>query len=401
MENFNTLSVDNKEVKVALLNGRVIFSELEDQSLTNATDANAEVSAAGVTIGGGGGYALPDNCFPITGVDDIGGEPLGPINSNSELTFEDSGDDIFISDNAGYGAIATFNGESKAYDVPAGSWATVYFNGNEGIQGEWPVLQEGGSVTLSGTYVPPGDTNPYTYFCYNTAPVSYVEAGSGSTHPFPVSQHVFARARHYGSAPASFTWNGQTFTVSDSVDLSAYAQAQGIDVNASAVEDIQLLFTDSEVALSSVPCLMSKLQFQGLFQKDTLSGLVAWTVPQLTAEDFACKPQPTVFVNNASNGELKWSTPQLLSSIVPAEDTSLIEYPTYLGTTGDSGRPLAVKVGDEYAIVSHNHQVIKPSFSPTAPYYMQGPDYTAAYPAIKAYVESKGDTLKTLSAWSN
>jgi hypothetical protein len=27
---------------------------------------------------------------------------------------------------------------------------------------------------------------------------------------------------------------------------------------------------------------------------------------------------------------------------------------------------------------------------------MTGPDYTIAFPALKAYVESKGDTIKTL-----
>lgn len=398
MATINTLSVDNKEVKVALLNGKVVFSGLEDWSLSNATEANAEVSAAGITIGGGGGYSLPDDCFPITG-EDFGGEPLGPINSNSEIEFEDDGDFIHISQ--GYNHIASFNSESKAFVAPEGNWVTIYFNGSEARYGSWPVLQESGGVTLSGTYVPPGDTNPYTYYCYNTDPVAFVEAGSGSTHPFPVSQHVFARARHYGSAPASFTWNGETFTVNDTVDLSAYAQAQGIKVNASAIEDIQLLFTDKAVALSAVPCLMSKMQFQGLFHKDTLSGTVAWTVPQLTASDFACKPQPVVFTSNTSNGELKWSTPQLLSAVIPVEDTSLIEYPTYLGTTGDSGRPVAVKIGGEYAIVSHNHAVEKPAFGPIAPYYMKGPDYTTAYPALKAYVESKGDTLKTLSAWTN
>ena len=87
----------------------------------------------------------------------------------------------------------------------------------------------------------------------------------------------------------------------------------------------------------------------------------------------------------------------MLSSIVPSGCTALVANPTYLGTGGDSGRPLAVKVGDEYAIVSHNHSVVKPAFSPTAPYYMQGPDYIAAYPAIKAYVESKGDAVKMIN----
>jgi hypothetical protein len=35
-------------------------------------------------------------------------------------------------------------------------------------------------------------------------------------------------------------------------------------------------------------------------------------------------------------------------------------------------------------------------FSPTAPYFMSGPNYTKAFPLLKAYVESKGDTIKTL-----
>lgn len=181
LSNFNTLSVDGKEVKVATLNNRVIYSAFPDYSLSNMTDANTEVSTAG---------------------------------------------------SAG-----------------------------------------------TTSYTPPADTSAYSCIVYSTEPVSYVEAGGGSTHPFPVSQHVFARARHYGSAPASFTWKGETFTVSASVDLSTYAQEQGIEVNQSAVEDIQLLFTDKAVDLSAVPCLVTKLQFQGLFHKDSLSGIAAWTVP--------------------------------------------------------------------------------------------------------------------------
>ena len=303
MANFNTLSVDNKAVKVATLNGRVIYSALADQSLSNMTDANSKVSSAGV----------------------------------------------------------------------AGTTS----------------------------YTPPGDSSAYTCTIYDTTPVDYVEAGSGTNHPFPVSQHVFARARHYGSAPASFTWRGETFTVSESISLSSYAQENNIKVTPSAIEDIQLLYTDKAVELSAVPCLMSRLHLQGLFHKDTLSGLATWTVPQLTASDFACKPQPIVINGYANNGELKWSTPKMLSSLVPNDLTALVEYPTYLGTGGDSGRPLAVKVGDEYAIVSHNHSVVKSTFSPTAPHYMQGPDYLAAFPVIKAYVESKGDTVKIPYLWDN
>jgi len=45
---------------------------------------------------------------------------------------------------------------------------------------------------------------------------------------------------------------------------------------------------------------------------------------------------------------------------------------------------------------SHNWQIEKPAFGATAPYYMTGPNYLAAYKLLKAYVESKGDTIKTV-----
>lgn len=71
--------------------------------------------------------------------------------------------------------------------------------------------------------------------------------------------------------------------------------------------------------------------------------------------------------------------------------------PTYLGTTGDSGKPVYMTIGGgKKILVSHNHQIYKPAFGATAPYVMTGPNYFKAYPLIKAYVESKGDTLKVL-----
>lgn len=403
MNNFNTLSVDNTAVKVALLNGRVIYSALDDYSLSNAIFANAEVSAAGVTIGGGGGGdpVLPASCFPLT----------GRWQWEEDFTINSGDPNLSYQYEEGYTLLqwydyplATFNKDSGAFDGLAGPAESMLFNGQPGQSSVWPVLESGGSITLSGTYVPPGDTQPYTYYCYNTEPVPFVEAGSGSTHPFPVAPTVFARAQHYGAAPSSFTWEGLEFNVTESVNLSAWAKENGFNIPETAIGDIQLLFVDKSVTLSAVPCLMSKLQYQGLFQKDSTNGIVAWTVPQLTADGFACKPQPIVLNGTSTasdtNGELKWSTPLVLSSLVDSDLSSLTQYPTYLGTGGDSGRPLAVKVGGEYAIISHNHQVVKPTFSPTAPYYMTGPDYMVAYPAIKAYVESKGDTVKTPTAWS-
>ncbi len=70
--------------------------------------------------------------------------------------------------------------------------------------------------------------------------------------------------------------------------------------------------------------------------------------------------------------------------------------PTYLGTGGDSGRPVFLQIASKQVIVSHNWQIEKPTFGPTAPYFMTGPNYLAAFKLLKAYVESKGDVVKTI-----
>ena len=46
--------------------------------------------------------------------------------------------------------------------------------------------------------------------------------------------------------------------------------------------------------------------------------------------------------------------------------------------------------------MSHNQQIEKPAFGAEAPYYMTGPSYLAAFKLLKAYVESKGDTIRTV-----
>lgn len=98
-----------------------------------------------------------------------------------------------------------------------------------------------------------------------------------------------------------------------------------------------------------------------------------------------------------SGTKLCWSTPQLLSASIPADYTTLKNAPaTYLGTGGDSGRPIFLQTDSAQIIVSHNWQIEKPTFSPTAPYYMTGPNYLAAFKLLKTYVESKGDSVKTV-----
>ena len=79
-----------------------------------------------------------------------------------------------------------------------------------------------------------------------------------------------------------------------------------------------------------------------MFQRDTLSGVAGYTVPQTTRNS-----QPVMFTSN-SGTKLRWSTPHLLSALVPEGeqyDTLRNAPPTYLGTEGDSGRPVFLQIG--------------------------------------------------------
>ena len=60
MDNFNTLSVDNKAVKYALLNGRVIYSSLPNYSTTTLALESTTLSAVGLDPSLSGTYTLPD-----------------------------------------------------------------------------------------------------------------------------------------------------------------------------------------------------------------------------------------------------------------------------------------------------------------------------------------------------
>lgn len=60
MDNFNTLSVDGKEVKYALLNGRVIYSSLPNYSTTTLALESTTLSAVGIDDSLSGTYTLPD-----------------------------------------------------------------------------------------------------------------------------------------------------------------------------------------------------------------------------------------------------------------------------------------------------------------------------------------------------
>ena len=158
-------------------------------------------------------------------------------------------------------------------------------------------LQTAGYDASTGTYTPPGDTSAYTYYTCQTALVSFVEAGSGSNHLFPIAPHVWCRAKHYNSVLTSFTFDGSTFDVVEQTSLTAWAEQNNIKIPALGLDDIEVLATTQAVDSSAVPYLMSWMQFQGTFHRDALKGLVGYVVPQTTN-----RPQPVVFTNDIASG---------------------------------------------------------------------------------------------------
>lgn len=271
-------------------------------------------------------------------------------------------------------------------------------------------------VQNAGTYTPPGDTQAYTYNIHQTPKATFWGMGGGSTNLFPISLHVFARAAHYGTLPDEYVYMTNAEKVetarvvpSEMIKLDEWAKANGFDadyVDSLNIGDIQMVYSSGDISeviqVADIPYYIDEITFKGMFHRDNFKGLAGWCGTQLV--NYEGCPQPIVFTSDitsgATKGELQWSIPNLLSNLIPeGEQYDYIRQlgPTYLGTSGDSGKPIYITIGGgKNIVVSHNHQIVKPAFSPTAPYFMSGPNYTKAFPLLKAYVESKGDTIKTL-----
>ena len=226
------------------------------------------------------------------------------------------------------------------------------------------------AVRPGGSYTPPGDTNIYTYDIYRVPPEKFWGCGSGTNFLFPISQHIFARAAHWGNELSNaYVGNGDSYncTIDEVVNLTTWAKSNGFDddyVDSLHVDDIQLAHTQAEVLTAGIyteddiPYVIPEIQFKGMFHRDDLSGLVGYCGTQLSA--YSGEAQPVVF-GNPIGGEASWSTPERYKSFLPVEEyTTFIRSdnigPTYLGTTGDSGKPVYFTIGGgKKILVSHNH----------------------------------------------
>lgn len=91
------------------------------------------------------------------------------------------------------------------------------------------------AVRPGGSYTPPvQDASLYTYDIYRVPAENFWGGGGGTDHLFPISQHIFARAAHYGNVLTSF-YAGNTNSVScyvtEFVNLTTWAKSNGFDAD--------------------------------------------------------------------------------------------------------------------------------------------------------------------------
>lgn len=104
-------------------------------------------------------------------------------------------------------------------------------------------------ISAAGSYTPPGDTNTYTYDVYRVPAENFWGGGSGINHLFPISQHIFARAAHWGNELTNtFVGNTNSYncSIDEVVNLTTWAKNNGFDadyVDSLKVDDIQLTHT--------------------------------------------------------------------------------------------------------------------------------------------------------------
>lgn len=290
----------------------------------------------------------------------------------------------------------------------------------------------GVSVSTEDTYTCPNGV----VYTYRWCPEHYFEgpdfagADTGNNRPFAVSPHLMATAAHYGDTIqlGSLVVGSATVNRIAHENLAAWAKASGkwtdayIDsLNIGDIEMVKLGKDSGDpIPEETCPYFIDNLKMQALFNKPSLTGIAGLNCPKQTFHDQndqqVAMSMPIIFGNKTSTGLMRWSVSNLMSASIldgeftdPFGDVSswkdgFIQFPnTYLGTTGDSGRPVYIQynVGSSHynIIISHCQAVEVPSFSPTAPYYMTGPDYTLAYQILKEYVkEYEGeDSLKTIT----
>ena len=208
--------------------------------------------------------------------------------------------------------------------------------------------------------------------------------GMGQFKHFAVSPHVTASATHYPTHPyGTLTFddgNGNVATVRETqyVNLRSWATAHGwTDAEAVHVQDIALYVCSDSAAIPDgcIPWFIGEVALNEQFC-GSLAGLAGWAAVQSHVQ-----PVPLVLSTFGNS----WSIDNPAGAWRSIADAITAMGPRYPVHVGDSGRPIFLLCGDRPAVVAHFTYV-----GGCAANYIKG------LPIIKAFVESVGDTLKTL-----
>ena len=209
--------------------------------------------------------------------------------------------------------------------------------------------------------------------------------GMGQFKHFAVSPHVTASATHYPTHPyGSLTFddgNGNAATVRETqyVNLRSWATSHGwTDAEAVHVQDIALYVCNDSAAIPDgcIPWFIGEVALNEQFG-GSLAGLAGWASVQSHV-------QPVPLVLSGAYGS-SWNIDNPAAAWRSIADVITAMGPRYPVHVGDSGRPIFLLCGERPVVVGHFTYV-----SSCAANYVKG------LPILKAFVESVGDTLKTL-----
>lgn len=224
----------------------------------------------------------------------------------------------------------------------------------------------------------------YTYNVYETFEPIWSMSGLGRTHPFAISQHILASAKHYGEfATGNINLFGKTFKMNQWITLTDWLVSIGKSdlIRGLNVDDIILCKLDKSTTVDDncIPYYMSQQTLDKLTDKNGLIGTIGWRTPQ-KAFNGRNLQAPIIFTSDAS-----WATTSAAQTYIenPEYKQKLMNLGnTYLAYSGDSGKPAYIMVYDKPILVSACTTTVG------------GPQYIKAFEALKAVVEDYDDTIK-------
>lgn len=302
----------------------------------------------------------------------------------------------------GYGTNITYTITATAYDRSAKSLTTkinptysrttytTYVSDFEGSLRDR--LNNEAYAILQGASFERVDTDGHNVWQTFVAPMSHTRNPIssrcvGNVYLWPASKHVLVSANHYGNkitGNQTFSDGVTTGTVKKKswVHLYDWALANGFTTNdlkaVSSIGDISLVPCDKsvgEVPDGCIPYFMSPEQRDTYFNGD-MTGLVCWE----NVQDYNWAVPNLISANNGN-----WDADGKIARADIAARLSEMD-PRYYIYGGDSGRCVFMLMNGKPIVISAQLSIGR-----------AGPDYIAAFPMIKAYVEAYGDELKTLS----